>query len=127
MTIQKLLWVGIGGFFGSASRFFIAKTIDDNITKAFPYGTLTVNIAGSFLLGMIYALALKKVGNPEMVSLVMGVGFCGGFTTFSTFAWENMALIQQKGFMESLLYGAASFILAIFAIWCGYSLVKVVL
>jgi len=127
MNVQKLLLVGIGGFFGSASRYFLAKTIDDNITRIFPYGTLTVNVAGSFLLGVIYALALKKVSNPEVVSLVLGVGFCGGFTTFSTFAWENMALLQQKGLTDSILYSATSLVLGLLAVWGGFSIVKLIL
>ena len=107
---------------GSASRYFLAKTIDDNVSKVLPYGTFVVNITGSLLLGIIYAITLKKIGSYEAISLVFGVGFCGGFTTFSTFAWENLALIQDKGVAGSLAYCTLSFAAGVLAVWGGFAL-----
>jgi CrcB protein len=125
MSLQKLLLVGIGGFFGSISRYGLARIINESMmVKVFPFATFTINVFGSFLLGVVYAMSVKKLGNPEVLSLLLGVGFCGGFTTFSTFAWENMALIEQRNFFESLLYSVASFVVAIIAVWSGFSLTK---
>ena len=81
-----------------------AKFVDDKLSPAFPYGTLTVNILGSFLLGIIYVLAVRKAGLNENGRLFLGVGFCGGFTTFSAFVLENFNLMQEKLAGTSLLY-----------------------
>jgi CrcB protein len=125
MSLQNFLLVGLGGFFGSMSRFGLSRLIDEGLlTKNFPYATFTINILGSFLLGVVYALALKKIGNAEAISYLLGIGFCGGFTTFSTFAWENMALIEQRNFSGLLLYSGGSIVLALIAVWGGFTIVK---
>jgi CrcB protein len=126
MTIQSLLLVGAGGFLGSVTRYFVSRTIDTNFNRIFPYGTLTVNILGAFLLGIIYAIALKKTGSSETIKLLLGTGFCGGFTTFSTFAWENLQLISQKNSFEAFAYILASLVIGIVAVWAGFSLVKAI-
>ena len=104
MSLYKLLIIGLGGFLGSVARYMTAKFVDDKLSPAFPYGTLTVNILGSFLLGIIYVLAVRKAGLNENGRLFLGVGFCGGFTTFSAFVLENFNLMQEKLAGTSLLY-----------------------
>ncbi len=124
MNIQKLLLVGIGGFFGSAARFALARFVDERASKIIPFGTLTVNIVGCFILGIVYGLLLRKLEFSDTVRLLLGVGFCGGFTTFSAFALENMTFLEQKNFGSSLLYISASVVLGIVAVWGGFSLMK---
>ena len=125
MSWQNFMLVGIGGFFGSMGRFGLSRLINEGIlTKTFPYATFSINIFGSFLLGVVYALALKKIGNPDTISYLLGIGFCGGFTTFSTFAWENMALIEQRNFSGLLFYCGGSIVLALVAVWGGFTVVK---
>ena len=123
MSAYKLFVVGLGGAIGSIARYIVAKLIDGKINSFLPYGTLAVNILGSFLLGIIYMLALRKVGLTENGRLFLGVGFCGGFTTFSTFALENFNLMQQKLVGTSMLYVSISVIAGILAlaggIWVG--------
>lgn len=119
MTGYKILIVGLGGFIGSVARYIVVKTVDGRLNALFPYGTLTVNIAGSFLLGIIYMLALRKAGLSEDGKLFLGVGFCGGFTTFSAFALENFSLIQQKLPGTSLLYISLSVVAGILALAAG--------
>jgi len=119
MDIYKILAVGLGGFLGSVSRYITVKSVDEKLNAIFPYGTLTVNIIGSLLLGIIYTLALKKAGVTENWKLFLGAGFCGGFTTFSAFAWENFSLFQQKFIGTSLLYMLASLVLGILALAVG--------
>lgn len=119
MSGYKLLLVGLGGFLGSILRYITVRFVDGKLNAIFPYGTLTVNVLGSFLLGVIYMLALRKVGLTENGRLLLGVGFCGGFTTFSAFALENFNLMQQKFMGTSLLYISLSVVAGILALAAG--------
>src|SRR5688572_13122885 len=122
MNFYKLLLVGAGGFFGSVLRYITSRSIDEKLNAVFPYGTLTVNLIGSFILGVVYAVALKKTGDSENLRLLFGTGFCGGFTTFSAFAFENVNLIGQKFIGVSTLYIGTSLILGFLALWAGMML-----
>ena len=119
MSGYKILIVGLGGFFGSAARYAIVKLVDGKLNGLLPFGTLTVNIVGSFLLGVIYMLAIRKAGLSEEGRLFLGVGFCGGFTTFSAFALENFTLLEQKIMGVSLLYITISIVGSILALAAG--------
>ena len=119
MSVYKILIIGLGGFLGSVARYVTAKFLDGKLSPAFPYGTLTVNILGSFLLGIIYVIALRKAGLTENGRLFLGVGFCGGFTTFSAFALENFGLMQDKLVGTSVLYTSLSIVGGILALAAG--------
>jgi fluoride exporter len=123
MKLYHILVVGAGGFAGSIARFIMAKTIDNKVTSLFPYGTFTVNVLGSCLLGIVFAATIKKPVESEVWRLLLGVGFCGGFTTFSTFALENIQLLQQKNFTEFILYASLSFAVCLLGtslgVWIG--------
>ena len=119
MNFYKLLLVGTGGFLGSVLRYVSSKSVDEKLNSVFPYGTLTVNIIGSFILGLIYAWAIRKTGDPENMRLFLGTGFCGGFTTFSAFAFENLNMIEQRLFGSAAVYILASLILGILAVFGG--------
>ncbi len=124
MDFYKVLVVGLGGFLGSIARYVTVKSVDEKLNTVFPYGTLTVNIAGSFFLGVIYALAIRKTGMTENWRLFMGAGFCGGFTTFSAFALENFNLIQQKMVGTSVAYLSISLVSGLLALAAGVWLVR---
>ncbi len=119
MNLYHLLIIGLGGFVGSILRYVTVRLVDDKLNALFPYGTLTVNIVGSFLLGIIYMLAVRKAGLTENGRLFLGVGFCGGFTTFSAFTLENVNLIQQKFIGTSVLYISLSVVAGILALAAG--------
>lgn len=89
MWVHALL-VAAGGAVGAVARFLVAKVSTSCLGAAFPYGTLFVNITGSFILGLLTGIALGRAAVPETVRLLVGVGFCGAFTTFSTFAVETL-------------------------------------
>ncbi|MDH4091441.1 MAG: fluoride efflux transporter CrcB [Cyclobacteriaceae bacterium] len=119
MNFYNFLAVGLGGFLGTVARYAAVKSVDEKINAVFPYGTFAVNVIGSLLLGIIYTAALRKVGMTENWRLFLGVGFCGGFTTFSAFAWENFSLIQQKFMGTSLAYALASLGVGLLALMAG--------
>lgn len=117
------LLVGLGGFVGSICRYLIGL-LPINTGNTFPYKTLIINIVGSFLIGLIVALSLKYSQlNPKLV-LLLKVGFCGGFTTFSTFAFETSALIQKGQMISALVYILISICVGTAAIFLAEFLVK---
>ena len=119
MNYWNFLWVGMGGFLGSVFRYATVKTIDATLQVFFPYGTLTVNVVGSFALGLLYPLVIKTGGLSESWRLFLGVGFCGGFTTFSAFAFENFILLEQKQSPAMFLYALGSIFLGIISVFLG--------
>ena len=120
MTAYNILLVGAGGFLGSIARYLATITIDKRLNSLFPYGTLTVNTMGSFFLGIILAVVIKKTGTQaEQWKLLLGTGFCGGFTTFSTFAFENISLWEGKLAGTAVLYTLLSLAFGVAAVWTG--------
>jgi len=115
----KLLVIGLGGFLGSILRYVVGKSVDEKMNGSIPWGTLTVNIVGSFIIGFVYVLAMRKAGINETWRLFFGAGFCGGFTTFSAFAWENFNLLDQKLIGTSLIYILLSIVLGLLAVVAG--------
>ncbi|MFD1095176.1 fluoride efflux transporter CrcB [Salegentibacter chungangensis] len=121
--IKNALLVFIGGGFGSVLRFLISKALNK---QAFPipYGTLTVNILGSLILGFILGMALKNDSLNNASNFLLSVGFCGGFTTFSTFAFENQALFRSGDYVHFAIYAFGSLILGLLAVTLGVFLTK---
>lgn len=121
--MKQVILVFIGGGFGSVLRYIISKFLN-NPNATFPIGTFAVNILGSFLIGIILGLAIKNNTLNTNQTLLLATGFCGGFTTFSTFAFENQQLLKAGDFMSLALYVIASFVVAIFAVFLAMYLVK---
>jgi len=123
MNLYQVFIVGAGGFAGSIARFLLARAVDSRLSSILPYGTLVVNVTGSFILGLVFAATIKSPLESETWRLLLGVGFCGGFTTFSAFALENVLLLQQKNYTEFLSYTAVSLVVCLigtaFGIWIG--------
>ena len=125
MNTYNILLVGAGGFLGSIARYITTISIDKRFNSFFPYGTLTVNLLGSFFLGVILSLVLKKTGTTaEQWKLLLGTGFCGGFTTFSAFAFENVSLLEARFAGTALIYTALSLAFGVVAVWAGVLLGK---
>jgi len=119
--IRNILLIGLGGAMGSIFRFFIGCWIGP---KNFPLSTFLINVAGSFLIGLVSAYCLKNESFSSNWKLFLTVGICGGFTTFSTFSLENLQLIQNGKFAMAAVYTASSFLLGILAVWAGFKLLN---
>jgi len=104
---------------GSILRYIISKALNKS-DSFFPYGTFTANILGSLIIGFILGLLIKNqsVLSPNQ-SLLLVTGFCGGFTTFSTFAYENQQLIKSGDFLQAGIYTVLSFLVAIISVYGG--------
>jgi CrcB protein len=127
MNTTHLLLVGAGGFFGSIARYLTVISVDKRLNSIFPFGTLTVNIFGSLLLGFLLAWVARKTGsNTDQLRLFVGTGFCGGFTTFSAFAVENVNLFQEKLPAWSVLYVMISVVGGMLAVWTGFAIARAI-
>jgi len=118
--LRNLLLIGLGGSIGSMIRYAVFLLIR---SRSFPYATLSVNIIGSFIIGLVFALSVKEAGLSSNWRLFLATGICGGFTTFSAFSLENMELMQGGRTGLAITYIALSIVLGIAATFAGYQLI----
>jgi CrcB protein len=123
--IKNILLVGVGGGIGSILRYLCQKWVLQLYPSGFPLGTFLVNIIGCFLIGVFFAAAEKTTRIPAEWRLFLTTGICGGFTTFSAFAFENMNLLREGNISVTLLYVIGSVVLGILAVFAGAGFVKV--
>lgn len=112
--IRNILLVAIGGAIGSVCRYLLSGI---NVAS-WPWGTFAVNILGSLFIGLLVGLVSKGIVSPE-IKLLLVTGFCGGFTTFSTFANESFSMMKAGDALQMALYLAASIVIGILAVWLG--------
>jgi len=124
-----MLWhtvlVAAGGLLGSVARFWISGWAQRIGGSPFPYGTLTVNVLGSFAVGVVAALSYDRGTLSLNARLFLGVGFCGGFTTMSTFSYECFELLREGNLWPAALNVAATLIACIGGAWAGAALTRV--
>lgn len=121
--MKSILLVFLGGGFGSVLRYIIGKYLNST-ENGIPYGTFAANILGSLLIGIILGLAAKNDSLSHNQTLLLATGFCGGFTTFSTFAYENHMFLKSGDFTSFAIYTIASFIVGFLAVFFGMYLVR---
>ena len=121
--MKSFLLVFLGGGLGSALRYLVASAMNQ-YSKVLPFGTFTVNILGCLLIGMILGYAQRENTLTSNQTLLLATGFCGGFTTFSAFANENLELIKNGEIFNFSIYAIGSVFLGIVLILIGYSLVN---
>ncbi|EAX46388.1 CrcB protein [Thermosinus carboxydivorans Nor1] len=120
----KIFLVALGGSIGATARYLISDWAAQRWGADFPYGTLIVNIAGCFIIGLFMALVTERIIVSPYWRLLVTVGFVGGLTTFSSFSYETIKLVND-GQMTFALYNILSnFVLGFFATWTGISLAK---
>lgn len=118
--LKTILLVALGGSIGSVARYFISKLSLYFTFMSIPFGTLTVNIIGSFVIGFLTGLSQKSTILTHEWRLFLMVGICGGFTTFSSFTNENLMLMHNGQFLSILVYTGLSVFLGFAAVYLGY-------
>ena len=117
--MKEILLVCIGSFFGGGARFLVSKALQSFVALSLPWGTMVVNVLGCFLIGLLSGWALNEQLSPT-AKLVLVTGFCGGFTTFSTFMNENLLLSREGALLAAVLYTLGSMALGLLAVVLGY-------
>ena len=121
---RTLILVGVGGLAGSVLRYLVTLFFATRAATGFPYGTLAVNLVGCLLIGMIFGISEKgDLLSPEW-RILLTTGFCGGFTTFSTFSYESIRLLQDGEILLVSLYVGGSVVAGLLLTYLGMLLVR---
>lgn len=122
--LKTILCVGFGSFFGGILRYLVSKWCANCSLLSIPLGTFLANILGCFAIGVFYALFERNSGLSPQLKLFLTVGFCGGFTTFSTFVNENFQFVKNGDFTAVVMYTAVSLLVGFVMLWLGHAFVK---
>lgn len=125
--MKEVLIVSIGSFFGGGMRYWVSKLVQSCTVIAFPFGTMAVNVAGCLIIGFLSGLNWREGGwmSPS-AKLLLTTGFCGGFTTFSTFMNEGAGLMKEENYVYMMLYLFGSLALGLIAVLAGHYLAKMI-
>ena len=117
----NLLIIGCGGFLGAISRFLVSELVYTFIGAGMPYGTLVVNLSGSFLLGIVAQIGLSGNLLPASINSFVGIGFLGAFTTFSTFSVQTLELLESGSLLKAFLNIFLNITLCLIGAWGGFT------
>ncbi len=123
-TMLNLLWIGLAGGLGTIARYLSSGLALKIFGMAYPYGTLSVNVLGSFLMGLIVELSLSSASIPPALRLILTTGFLGGFTTYSSFNQETIQQFQSGDFHKALLYIMMTLIFCLIAGYLGWGFAR---
>ena len=118
------LWIALGAVAGASARYFLSGSIAKLLPSSFPYGTLIINITGSLLLGFFIASTSERVLLDPRWRLLIAIGFCGSYTTFSSYAFETFALVEQGQWLLVGLNVIASNLLCLVSVLTGVALAR---
>ena len=116
---EKLLYISIGAVVGACARFLLSNYVAKQAFSAFPYGTLIINVSGSLLLGFFLVVAAERLFIADQWRMLVAVGFCGSYTTFSSYAFESFALMEQGQWTQLALNVIGSNVLCLVAVGLG--------
>lgn len=120
---MNILYVAIGSAVGGVCRYGVSQLLGRTLAGVFPYGTFAVNIIGCLIIGLLFGLIDRGICMSAEMRLLLITGFCGGFTTFSTFAHENYLLFgNERGILVVCLYAALSFFVGLLMVYAGHRL-----
>jgi CrcB protein len=121
----KLFWaIAVGAAAGGVSRFYLGAAIQQRLGVSFPWGTLAINVTGSLLLGFLIRYALATPAISLEVRAMLTTGFCGGYTTFSSYSYETAVLLEEGEFGRAAVYSLGSVVLALLAMFAGFMLAR---
>jgi len=118
------LWIAVGAVAGASARYFLSGLIARNFSATFPYSTLLINVTGSLVLGFFLVYSIDRVLLDPRWRLLIAVGFCGSYTTFSSYAFESFALLEQGQWLLVGLNALASNVLCLAAVLAGAALAR---
>lgn len=121
----KLFLIGMAGFIGTLSRYWMSGLVAKRYGETFPLGTLVVNLVGCFLVGLLFYLLEERFLVNQTVRTAILIGFLGGFTTFSSFGLQSFTLLQEGEFGLAVLNVTASNLAGLLLVWAGYTLAKI--
>ena len=121
-----LISVFLGGGLGAIIRYLVIEQVNKLFLVAFPFGTIAVNVIGAFLIGLLSSYLAERLDVSENIKMFLIVGFCGGFTTFSSFNIEFYQLFSNGEILSSLIYVTTTFVLTVVAFYIGVSLLKLI-
>ena len=125
--LRTILIVGAGGFIGSVMRYLVQVFMEKGLNSTFPWGTFVANIAGSFIIGIVFALAQKGDLLSAEWRLFLAVGICGGFTTFSSFAYNNLSMLKDQAYGQFIWNVGGSLFFGLLAVYLGMVLVRAII
>ena len=117
--MKTLLFIASGGAIGAVLRYLLSNSVYNIFGRSFPYGTLSVNVLGSFIIGIAYVVLIERLTDSQDLRSIIIIGFLGAFTTFSTFSIDTLLLLQQGETFKALLNIGLSVVLCVSAAWLG--------
>jgi CrcB protein len=122
-TLKSYAWVGLGSVFGGMARFWVSGFVAEKFGQKFPWGTIIINITGSFLIGSLYAMTLpdgRLNTSRIVVSQLLIYGLCGGYTTFSSFSLQTLTLARDGQWLSAFANVMISVAACLVAVWLGF-------
>ena len=110
---MRLLWIAIFGAAGTLARYGLQGLVQIRSGSTFPYGTLLINLTGCFFLALIYQLTINRMVISPELRIAIGVGFFGGYTTFSSFGWETAKLLEEGAWLPAAVYVSVSVVIGL--------------